>query len=136
MEKNSSEDQVLSGAVIPAPPDVSAVAEQLVVQAREQGVQLTGSDGLLTLLTRQVLETALQTELAAHLGHEYGQRPGADGGNVRNGRRVRRCVLILAMQRSVSRVTGMERLNRRSCRSIHGAWRGSTRLSYRCTRKG
>ena len=68
MEKNSSEDQVLSGAVIPAPPDVSAVAEQRVVQAREQGVQLTGSDGVLTLLTRQVLVTALQAELAGHLG--------------------------------------------------------------------
>lgn len=85
MEKNSNEDQALSGDVIPSRPDMSDVAEQLVIQAREQGVQLTGSDGLLTALTRQVLETALQTELAEHLGHEHGQPPVGDGGNVRNG---------------------------------------------------
>ncbi|HEY7050771.1 MAG TPA: transposase, partial [Mycobacterium sp.] len=67
----------------PAQPDLSALAEQLVATARTQGVELTGPGGLLTGLTRQVLETALETELGEHLGHERGERSGS--GNVRNG---------------------------------------------------
>jgi transposase-like protein len=47
-------------------------------------VQLTGPDGLLTGLTRRVLETALEVERTEHLGHEPGER--AVSGNVRNGR--------------------------------------------------
>lgn len=70
-------------------PAVSAVpeglAEQLVAQAREQGIALTGPGGLLTGLTKQVLETALDAEMTEHLGHERGGVPGP-GGNVRNGR--------------------------------------------------
>ena len=64
-------------------PDLSALAEQLVAAARTQGVELTGPGGLLTGLTRQVLETALDVELVEHLGHERGERSGS--GNVRNG---------------------------------------------------
>jgi putative transposase len=47
-------------------------------------VALTGPGGLLTDLTRQVRQTALETELTEHLGHEFGGTPGP-GGNVRNG---------------------------------------------------
>jgi hypothetical protein len=36
-------------------PGLAALAERLVAAAREQGVQLTGSGGLLTGLTKQVL---------------------------------------------------------------------------------
>jgi transposase-like protein len=60
------------------------LAEQLVAQAREQGIALTGPGGLLSGLTRQVLETALEAELTEHLGHEHGEVPGP-GGNIRNG---------------------------------------------------
>src|SRR6478609_4298058 len=67
----------------PVQPDLSAVAEQLVAAARTQGVELTGPGGLLTGLTRQVLETALGVELDEHLGHDRGERSGS--GNVRNG---------------------------------------------------
>lgn len=67
----------------PATADLSALAEQLVTTARTQGVELTGPGGLLTGLTRQVLETALEIELGEHLGHERGERSGS--GNVRNG---------------------------------------------------
>jgi putative transposase len=66
-----------------AEPDLSVLAEQLVATARTRGVELTGPGGLLTGLTRQVLETALETELGEHLGHERGERSGS--GNVRNG---------------------------------------------------
>ena len=64
-------------------PDLSALAEQLVAAARTQGVELTGPGGLLTGLTKQVLETALDVELSEHLGHDRHERSGS--GNVRNG---------------------------------------------------
>ena len=67
----------------PPAPDLSALAEQLVAAARRQGVELTGPGGLLTGLTKQVLETALDVELSDHLGHDRGERSGS--GNVRNG---------------------------------------------------
>ena len=54
-------------------------------RAREQGLSLTGPEGLLKQLTRQVLETALDQELTGHLGHEKNGQPVA--GNVRNGTR-------------------------------------------------
>jgi putative transposase len=60
-------------------------AAQLVRLAKEQGLSLTGPDGLLKQLNKMVLETALNEELTEHLGHEKGGR--ADSGNVRNGTR-------------------------------------------------
>jgi putative transposase len=62
-------------------------AEELVRRAREQGLSLTGPDGLLKQLTRTVLETALNQELTEHLGHEKNGTPDPDTGNVRNGSR-------------------------------------------------
>ena len=68
---------------LPVEPDLSALAEQLVGAARTRGVELTGPGGLLTGLTKRVLETALDVELSEHLGHDKGERSGS--GNVRNG---------------------------------------------------
>ncbi len=45
----------------------------MVRRAREQGLSLTGPDGLLKKLTTTVLETALNQEMTEHLGHE--ERP-------------------------------------------------------------
>ena len=73
-----------SGPSGPSKHGLEGLAEQLVAQAREQGIALTGPGGLLSGLTRQVLETALESELTEHLGHEHGGVPGP-GGNVRNG---------------------------------------------------
>jgi putative transposase len=44
------------------------VAAELVRQAREKGLSLTGPDGLLKQLTKTVIETALQEEMTEHLG--------------------------------------------------------------------
>ncbi len=60
-------------------------AEEMVRRAREQGLSLTGPEGLLKQLTKTVLETALNQELTEHLGHEKHGQPAA--GNVRNGTR-------------------------------------------------
>jgi hypothetical protein len=66
-------------------------ATELVRLAREQGLSLTGPDGLLKQLTKTVIETALSEEITEHLGYEKhdpaGQ--GAGSGNVRNGSRAK-----------------------------------------------
>ena len=66
-------------------PGLAVLAERLVAAARTQGVQLTGPGGLLNGLTKQVLETALQVEMADHLGYERGDPAGQRSGNSRNG---------------------------------------------------
>ena len=63
------------------------VAERLVEQAREEGLDLVGPDGVLTGLTKRVLETGLEAELTEHLGYEAHAPEGRDGGNSRNGTR-------------------------------------------------
>ena len=63
-------------------------ARELVRLAREQGLSLTGPDGLLKQFTKTVLETALNEEMTEHLGHEKHQaEPGRFASNVRNGTR-------------------------------------------------
>lgn len=49
-------------------PSLQLLAEQLV--APRSSRELTGTDGLLTGLTKQILETALQLEMAEHLGYD------------------------------------------------------------------
>jgi putative transposase len=48
----------------------AGLAEQLVAAAKAQGLTLTGPGGLLTGLTKQVLETALKVEMSEPLGHD------------------------------------------------------------------
>src|SRR6202162_6559369 len=73
----------------PEPSAEQLAAEELVRRAREQGLSLTGPDGLLKQLTKTVLETALNQELSEHLGHEKHGAAGNEAGNVRNGTRVK-----------------------------------------------
>ena len=71
----------------PEPTAEQKLAEELVARAREQGVSLTGPDGLLKQLTKAVLETALDQEMTGHLGHDKHGPAGNEAGNVRNGTR-------------------------------------------------
>jgi len=64
-------------------------AVELVRLAREQGLSLTGPDGLLKQLTKTVIETALSEEMTEHLGYEKHDPAGAGTGNVRNGTRAK-----------------------------------------------
>jgi transposase-like protein len=65
-----------------------AAAAAMVAEARERGLALTGPDGLLKLFTKNVLETALNEEMTAHLGHgKHGAEAGRESTNVRNGTR-------------------------------------------------
>jgi putative transposase len=63
------------------------VAAELVRQAKERGLSLTGPDGLLKQLTKTVIESALQEEMTEHLGYEKHDPAGAGTGNIRNGSR-------------------------------------------------
>jgi len=65
--------------------DQQQIAEQLLAQAKEQGVSLVGPGGLLGNLTKTVLETALEAEMIQHLGYE--KHGASTGDNARNGTR-------------------------------------------------
>ncbi|QSE94180.1 IS256 family transposase [Rhodococcus pseudokoreensis] len=69
--------------------DQKQLAEQLLAQAKEQGVDLMGPDGLLNQLTKNVLETALDAEMTEHLGYEKHDAAGRGSGNSRNGTRTK-----------------------------------------------
>jgi len=58
-------------------------AAELVRLAKEQGLSLTGPDGLLKQLTKTVLESALAEEMTEHLGYEKHTAPGGGSGNIR-----------------------------------------------------
>lgn len=69
--------------------DKQEMALQLVDQARAEGVDLVGPGGVLTGLTKQVLETALAGEMSEHLGYDRHDPIGRNGENSRNGTRVK-----------------------------------------------
>ena len=69
-------------------PEQQAAAE-LVRLAKEQGLSLTGPDGLLKQLTKTVIESALEEEMTEHLGYEKHDPAGAGTGNIRNGSRAK-----------------------------------------------
>jgi putative transposase len=71
----------------PEPSAEAKAAAELVRAAKEQGLSLTGPDGLLKQLTKTVLETALNEEMTEHLGYEKHDQAGAGSGNIRNGTR-------------------------------------------------
>src|ERR687885_3028351 len=65
-----------------------AAAAAMVAEARQRGLELTGPNGLLKLLTKNVLETALNEEMTEHLGHEkHRAAEDRDSTHVRNGTR-------------------------------------------------
>ncbi|MHA7156361.1 IS256 family transposase [Arthrobacter sp. TMN-50] len=79
-------DAVKKNKAEPSAEEVAA--KELVRLAAEQGLSLTGPDGLLKQFTKTVLETALNEEMTDHLGHEKNRAAqDRDTSNVRNGSR-------------------------------------------------
>jgi putative transposase len=76
IESAGSESSVTDGVVI----------RGLIDKARAEGVPLAGPDGLLSQITKTVLETALNAELDEHLGYAKGDPADRGNGNQRNGR--------------------------------------------------
>jgi putative transposase len=77
--------------ILPVPEqiDTQQLAQQLVERARVEGVDLVGPGGLLTGLTKTVLETALEAEMAEHVGYDKHDPAGRNGQNSRNGTRAK-----------------------------------------------
>ena len=69
----------------PAPLIDDQLADQLLGRAQAEGVELLGPDGLLSQVTRAVLERALAEEMTGHLGYEKHDPAGRGSGNSRNG---------------------------------------------------
>jgi putative transposase len=66
-------------------PAERVLAERLLAQAREDGIDLVGPEGLLARVTKSVLEAALDIEMTDHLGYEAHDAAGRGSGNSRNG---------------------------------------------------
>src|ERR1700745_1536468 len=61
------------------------LADQLLGKAQAEGVELLGPDGLLSQVTKAVLERALAEEMTGHLGYDKHDTAGRGSGNNRNG---------------------------------------------------
>jgi putative transposase len=61
------------------------LADELLARAQDEGVELLGPGGLLSQVTKAVLERALGEELTHHLGYEKHDPAGRGSGNSRNG---------------------------------------------------
>jgi putative transposase len=73
------------GVAVPGGDSRRAWAQALVDRARSEGVALTGEDGLLTGMVREVLQAGLDVEMSEHLGYEPYEPVGRNSGNSRNG---------------------------------------------------
>lgn len=79
-ERSALDPDELAAAVID-----DELVERLVAQADAGDVALLGPGGLLSDLTRRVIERAMDVELTDHLGYERGDPAGRGSGNSRNG---------------------------------------------------
>ena len=99
-------------------------------------MELLGPDGLLSQVTKAVLERALAEEMTGHLGYEKHDPAGRGSGNSRNGTTGKTVLTdVGAVDLAVPRDrTGAS--SRRSCARARPGWRGSTTGSSRCMRAG
>ena len=74
-----------SGKSAPRPLIDEELADQLLGKAQAEGAELPGPDGLLSQVTKAVLERALAGEMTGHLGYEKHDPAGRGSGNSRNG---------------------------------------------------
>jgi transposase-like protein len=61
------------------------LADQLLGKAQAEGAELLGPEGLLSQVTKALLERALAEEMTGHLGYEKHDPAGRGSGNSRNG---------------------------------------------------
>jgi Transposase, Mutator family len=61
------------------------LADQLLGSAQTEGADLLGPDGLMSQVTKVVLERALAEEMTGHLGYDKHDPAGQGSGNNRNG---------------------------------------------------
>ena len=78
-----SENEQVEAAALPLVPD--DVLDELMARVDAQGAELLGPDGLLSHVTKAVLERAMEEELTGHLGYDKHDPAGRGSGNSRNG---------------------------------------------------
>ncbi len=88
------------------------LAARMVEEARAAGIDLVGPGGLLTSLTKQVLETGLQEEMSEHLGYDKHDPVGRNRENSRNGTRTKTVLTEIGPSTSTYRATGVARSSR------------------------
>jgi transposase-like protein len=89
MTKEASSSIEGDGVRTSPPATLEVDARTLMERARAEGVSLVGPGGLLSGLTKTVLESALDAELTEHLGYEPHDPVGHHSGNSRNGTRAK-----------------------------------------------
>jgi transposase-like protein len=67
------------------------LADQLLGKAAAEGVELLGPDGLLSQVTKAVLERALAEEMTGHLGYDKHDPAAGDRATAATARPARRC---------------------------------------------
>jgi putative transposase len=67
------------------------LADELLGKAAAEGVELLGPDGLLSQVTKAVLERALAEEMTGHLGYDNTIRPGGAAAITATAAQPRRC---------------------------------------------
>ena len=105
--------------------------DRLLTQSK--GRELLGAGGLVQQFTKQLLETALDTELTDYLGYDRGDPSGRGSGNSRNGMTPKR---VRADVGTVDNDVPRDRngiSTRRSWPRASDGWRGSTTGSSLCT---
>ena len=78
-----NENEQVDVASSPLVPD--DVLDELMARVDAQGAELLGPDGLLSHVTKAVLERAMAEELTGHLGYDKHDPAGRGSGNSRNG---------------------------------------------------
>src|SRR3954469_2312663 len=112
------------------------LADELLGRAQAEGVELLGPDGLLSRVTRAVLERALGEEMTHHLGYDKHDPAGRGSSNSRNGTTGKRLLTeVGSLDLEVPRDSNGS-FTRRSCARARPVWTGSTTESSRCTRVG
>jgi hypothetical protein len=76
----SGSDRDAAGEALPP-----ELLDELMAKVKTDGVELLGDGGLLSELTKKILERALGEELTGHVGYDRGDPAGRGSGNSRNG---------------------------------------------------
>ena len=109
--------------------------DELLAGARTEE-EIAGQGGLLSQLTKRLVERAMEVELTDHLGYETHQEPPGGAGNTRNGSTPK---TLITEQGPVRIDTPRDRegsFEPRIVESVSGALRGSTTRSWRSTPAG
>lgn len=89
MSETAGSEPVESSVEMPDAATDEQLIGMLVDRARSEGLQLTGEGGLLQQLTKRVLESAFEGEIADHLGYGKHEAAGRGSGTSRNGTRAK-----------------------------------------------